>query len=252
MPSTKKKKTRKQKGRRGVGRPPQAPPPSSAGKAPANDNDARVAAALLACFRVGDGDGDDDPREYDDADVIRYQARMTSLPPEVVVEDVRRGSGVPTWAITKRTSNSANDLRLRRRLADAGILPAALGLLGRCADASFAEVLADVRGGTTDGSRDQVASPSLWIDVLVECLYGEDMRSEDLREPRTLVAENIGPLVRCMIDDSRRELFGDNLFWHMSAGSFVSLLWNLVTTRSTVSILLQYDGLADMVIQCSE
>ncbi|KAL7532310.1 hypothetical protein ACHAWF_004089 [Thalassiosira exigua] len=170
--------------------------------------------------------------------VLRYRdAMVSSLPPEVVVDAIRRGENIPT---------QAEHNICRRRLVEAGMVDAVLGLLFRCEDEALTDVLRDAAGPDAEQRCEGVvALPSVWVNLLVNTLCDDDLLNAT--KINVLIAEGIGPLVRCMVDDMRRELFKDNRYWHEVLSMFSALLQNLA--GDTLPTLLVYEGLADWVIQ---
>lgn len=81
-----------------------------------------------------------------------------------------------------------------------------IGFLKRCENESFDNVIAEVGG--------DLSSPNRWIDILVKA---------SSREPtcRMQIAENIGPLVKCMCGDTKRLFFNSSMHWGESIHSFV-------------------------------
>jgi len=52
-------------------------------------------------------------------------------------------------------------------------------------------------------------SPSTWIDILVSVsTYSESCHAQ--------IIDSIGPLVKCMCNDTKRTFFGSNRHWHES------------------------------------
>jgi len=64
------------------------------------------------------------------------------------------------------------------------------------------------------------------------------------------IVQGIAPLVRCMCDDIERKLFRSKKNWHTSFLSFVALIFNLTKTKEARQILIQYDRLLALMVQC--
>ena len=78
------------------------------------------------------------------------------------------------------------------------ILPSVLDFLKRCEHETFDQV--------TDSIGGDLKSPLSWIKVLLKVYELEPSRSLQ-------IAENIGPLVSCMCNDTDRLFFKSNLLW---------------------------------------
>ena len=89
--------------------------------------------------------------------------------------------------------------------ADSGVLPSIFGFLKRCEE-SFAVVIGSVRG--------DLNTPVYWIKLLSNAIEHEP-------SCRLTVAQNIGPLVKCMCEDSTRLFFKSNKHWKDSIVDFV-------------------------------
>ena len=103
-------------------------------------------------------------------------------------------------------------------LEDSGVLTVVLDLLlKRCEDESFSTLV--LRANTNE----KLKAPSLWIDILDQAVANE---------PRCMlqIAENIGPLVRCMCADTTRLFFKSNKHWRKGIMSFVRLIYNMIYT----------------------
>ena len=192
--------------------------------------------------------------------VLRYKTTMLTLPPESIVEDIRRGRNIPTQAVGQLSGTLHEDIACRSRLVDAGMIDVVLDLLQRCTDEKFSDVLADIgeeecakEGGNGGGENELLALPSVWVNVLLNTVCHNNLLNDaKMDDCRVLVAMNIGPLVQCMINDSKREFYQNNMMWHRCISYFPTLLQKITLTSETVPILLEYKGLADMVIQSSE
>ena len=124
-----------------------------------------------------------------------------------------------------------------------GVLSIAFGFLQRCEDETLGEVMVDVGG--------DMSTPTLWIDVL---------SNASRREPRCRleIAENIGPLVRCMCNDTERLFFKSNKNWREGIESFVLLIYDIISksvkstdknNKNVVNTLLNHEGLMTSVVQ---
>ena len=129
-------------------------------------------------------------------------------------------------------------------LEGSGALSVVLEFLKRCEDETFEGIMNSVGG--------DLKSPSTWMNIL---------STGSLHEPscKLQIAENIGPLVRCMINDTDRLLFKSNKHWRQGIVPFVNLVANITLQRGIdlqamenvqiVDALLQREGLLKSIIQ---
>ena len=92
-----------------------------------------------------------------------------------------------------------------------------------------------------------VQSPSIWIRVLQQAVSREE-------SCRVQVAKNIGPLVSCMCNDTKRLFFKSNKHWKEGIMSFVRLISNLIylsgiKKANVIDPLLEYEGLLASIVQ---
>jgi len=122
-----------------------------------------------------------------------------------------------------------------------GILSVVLEFLNRCEDETYEEVMNSVGG--------DLKSPLLWIRVLVAASHVEP-------SSKLQIAKNIGPLVRCMVNDTERRFFKSNKHWKEAILKFFNLVANVIELREKqlesmqiVEALLQHEGLLRFIIQ---
>ena len=178
-----------------------------------------------------------------DADIDYYQHKSISL-----LEAFPASSG---WIL------SPNGVDLPPKLEAVGlqsltpksvyeaVLPNVLNFLGRCEDETFRQVVASVEKGN-------LVCPSLWIKVL----WRAATESESFR---LQIAQNIGPLVRCMCADTERLFFKSNIQWRKAIWPFAELIFCLVCGGTsmeensdglnTIAPLLQHEGLLTTIVQ---
>ena len=123
------------------------------------------------------------------------------------------------------------------------VVPDVLNFLKRCEDETFDQVMASVGG--------DLVTPSTWIKLLFQA---------DINEPScTLqIVENIGPLVRCMVNDTERLFFKSNAHWRQGIAMFTGLIHNIIMSDAgsyernnhIVQVLLeQHEGILRSIIQ---
>ena len=177
---------------------------------------------------------------------------LRTVPPHLVVRAVAEGQNLVTEGIILLYgSTDEGEMAILKRLVDAGLVATVLQLLERCEDETFTDVLSRHCGGG------DLEAPSRWLLLLLQAAAADNRSSND--EPvqdhsnsRMEIARRIGPLVRCMTNDSQRLFFGENKYWWRDRPIvyFVALVEGLVRSLETVPILLQYEGLTEFLIQC--
>lgn len=176
---------------------------------------------------------------YPRRDFSPYLSRITSLPIESVLEDIREFKSDATFAVTQL--NQPNQKAYLQKLAEGGIYPIILSYLKRCADETFEDVLGEDRVGQDE----YIETPLVWVVFLtnsVTHLEDSDIRIE--------IVENIDTLFTCMRDDMTRELFKSTKYWYETYTTFLPLLLNLkMNNRKVLDMLLEKDGFLDMLIQ---
>ena len=125
-----------------------------------------------------------------------------------------------------------------------GVLPVVLTFLQRCEDDTFAKVLLDAGGGN-------LRSSATWINILLRVVPEESSRLQ--------VAQNIGPLIRCMCNDTKRMFFKSNKQWRDGILPFVKLISKMMNKWSStcytqnefkiIKVLLQHDEFLPSIIQ---
>ena len=120
------------------------------------------------------------------------------------------------------------------------ILPTVLNFLNRCEYQTFDQVLFNVGG--------DLRRPATWIEVLlIGAVHVESCNKQ--------IAENIGPLVRCMCNDMERTFFKSSEHWKEGILPFVQLISVIVTYSvvdkidTIIDELFEYDGLLSSVVQ---
>ena len=96
----------------------------------------------------------------------------------------------------------------------------------------------------------RVTRPDVWVCMLVNLVSSFSLGSKQLDEIRMQIASDIGPLVSCMSDDMKRELFQSKEYWFGALHPFVQLVYSLAVTKTTIPILMSYDGLREFMVGC--
>ena len=146
---------------------------------------------------------------------------------------VKDGNG----PITEVLANHATNLSLEK----SGILSVILGFLKLCEYERFNAVV------NTNNTLN-IQTPLNWIRVLIGAVKHEPSSS-------MLIAKNIGPLVRCICNDTERLFFKSNKHWREGICEFVELVSDMISksigssdTR-VVNTLLQHEGLLTSIVQ---
>lgn len=153
------------------------------------------------------------------------------------VRDVQRQAGVPVATPSADGTYKFDNISYE----SSGILTTVLNFLKRCEDETFHQVM-------NSASKGDLVSPLAWIEIL--------MRAEELEPSCSLqIAENIGPLVRCMINDTKRIFFKSSRHWKEGIEIFLGLIGNMIsnsingTDKEVVNTLLKYEGLLSSIVQ---
>ena len=105
-----------------------------------------------------------------------------------IVKSIRNGHREVTWYVANKSVSGLS-------FDDSGILSAVLDFLKRCEHETFDEVTC-----TFPYQILILATPSSWINVVLMAYLRE-------KTCRVQIAQNIGPLVRCMCADTKRFFF---------------------------------------------
>ena len=154
-----------------------------------------------------------------------------------IVAKIRRGNNYATKRLTSGVS-----IEEGFSYEHSGVLSAVLDFFNRCEDDTFDGVMASVGG--------DLKPPSLWMYTLVRASHVEP-------SCKLLIVQNIGPLARCMCDDTERLLFKSNKHWRQVIVMFVNLVINVMENKADktledekiVDTMLQYDGMMRSIVQ---
>jgi len=158
-----------------------------------------------------------------------------------IVAKVRKGDNNTTILLKGGSLEESNGISYEQ----SGILSTILKFLKRCEDDTFAKVMLDVGGG-------DLVSPQTWVRVLVKA---------EAQEPscRLHIAQNIGALVRCMCNDTKRQFFRSNKHWSDTIQAFLCLIHNMILSgvsnsdktegEKIIDPLLNYEGLLASIVQ---
>ena len=157
-----------------------------------------------------------------------------------IVAKVRKGDNKTTTLLGDGSLEESNGISYEQ----SGILSTLLSFFKRCEDDTFVKVMLDVGG--------DIMTPRLWVRILMKA---------EAQEPscRLHIAQNIGPLVRCMCNDTKRQFFRSNKHWSDTIQAFVCLIHNTILSgfnssdetegKKIIDTLLQYEGLLTSIIQ---
>lgn len=163
---------------------------------------------------------------------------------ELLAADVENGSHVATQTL------SVDDPPFNFSYEQSGILKSVLNFLKRCEDETLDDVTSNL--GLHESGGEKVTNPSLWIEILIKAAKVEP-------SCRLQIAENIGPLVKCMCNDTTRLFFKNNKHWKEGIYSFVALVSDILSEamdpdhkgskKKTVKVVLEYEGLLRSIVQ---
>lgn len=171
-----------------------------------------------------------------------------------ISRDIEKGNDAATRSIfDSSVSGIILQPRTQHKL-NMKVMPYVLNFLKRSEDETFTRVLS--RAGGDMGKK--LKTPSTWIMALESFVKTFDDNDKSIL---LQIAESIGPLIRCMCNDTERVFFKSNKHWREGILPFALLISRMVNTstigstdeKSTdnklVDTLLSYDGLLSSIIQ---
>jgi len=163
------------------------------------------------------------------------------------VQEVGRAFDLQTKGLTMDIGDYANSELMHKQVhgqVHKRALPVVLNFLKRCEDETFEQVLASVGG--------DLVCPSRWIEVLIKTIKYEPGCSLQ-------IAESIGPLVRCMCNDTERIFFKSNKHWREGIAILIGVIYHMTKSnlvpdanegnKEIIDVLLQHDGLLTSIVQ---
>ena len=138
-------------------------------------------------------------------------------------------------------------------LVDKGLLDVLLGFLRQCESVEAGDVQTGIDKKKIKDSANNLfgAKPLWWMALAASTTidYNRNLLSErKTKMCRIEVAKAIGPIVSCICGSSE-VFFKSKEHWSDSLCSFVSLISFIVGTQDSISILLQYNGLIEFLVQ---
>ena len=149
--------------------------------------------------------------------------------------------------------------RMSQPISFCGTLPAVISLLDQCEHDSFEAVLAELsvenaspehKAFSDYGFRRDLETPVEWIHFLTSFASSPDPNFQ------LHIAEKIGPLVRCMCNDTARQFYKSSEYWWGSMFSFAHLIKQVLTNsgggskNKIIDTLLKHDaGLLRTIVQ---
>ena len=124
-----------------------------------------------------------------------------------------------------------------------GVLSIVLDYLKRCEDETFDSIMTSVGG--------DLKTPSTWIHILSRASYVEP-------SCKLQIAENIGPLISCFCNDTKRTFFKSNKCWREGIVLFVNLITNVMENgadansledEKIIETMLLHDHLIRTIVQ---
>jgi len=108
------------------------------------------------------------------------------------------------------------------RVQNETVVTSVLGFLQRCESETFDSVIADIGG--------DLETPLTWIDSMLCAIRSNSSFV-------SIIAKNIGHLMRCMCDDMNKLFFQSNQHWKESFKPFVQLIWFIIYETFETDIL---------------
>ena len=161
--------------------------------------------------------------------MARYYKSLPSLPPNTVIESIKRGEDIPLEVVfdfvtdcEEKQKNEPDKVQedqvvIYKKLVDAGLVSAAIGVT--------------VTGCDEKHSSGDIFSPRMCMMLLANMSNNENKH-------RLQIARGIQPLIKCMINVEKREYFGSNKHWHESIKVFIMLISNLALSNEVLDILV--------------
>ena len=143
---------------------------------------------------------------------------------------------VPSVAHIRKGRNFTTELAISTdiSLEDSGILSVVLNFLKRCEEETFDGIIDSVGGN--------LKTPTTWIKIIISAVINED-------SCRIQIANSIGPLVRCMCNDTTRLFFKSNKHWTEAISIFAGLIAVMIDVTNDLDTLFQHDGLLSTIVQ---
>jgi len=161
-----------------------------------------------------------------------------------IVAQVRKGDNNTTMYIGSGNRTLSLEESNGISYEQSGILSKVLKFLKRCENETFRQVMLDVGGN--------LKMPRSWVYILIKAEVQEE-------SCRLQIAQSIGPLVRCMCNDTRRLFFKSNTHWVDTTQAFVALINNMILHsvnnsdkikgKEIIDTLLQHEGLLTSIVQ---
>ena len=167
------------------------------------------------------------------------------LTPSQVVAAIARGGRDETYsAAYMQTNNHEAEMSYRQQLYYEGLVQVLLGFLGQCDGP-----LSSIKFKTNGNNNEPVTStPFHWVNIL-NCMTIEMPDKDSLAKCRVHVSKNLSPLIKCMCDTDKRELFQSNSDWHGALDAFVRIVGNVIQTEESLQYLICHEGLIGLLIQ---
>lgn len=200
-----------------------------------------------------------------------FDDTLKNIPPNEAVERVRQGMGLTTHIVQYITSRkSTNDhQKYVMDMMGEGLVTVLLNLVNQCGEKSMKDVVETkgiipfsprrpIKGkdGIVEG---YVYNPQIWLEILVGLVGRAELPigNKKLFYLKRKIARKIGPLLKTLQDDTKREFFQENEYWHDAYIPSLDLLTRLVGLRGhadyipeIIPIIIELDGIIEMLIQC--
>ena len=200
-----------------------------------------------------------------------FDDTLKHIPPKKAVERVRQGMGLTTHTVQYISGKDRPDFQQKYiiDMIGEGLVTVLFDLVNQCGENKIRDVAKTKEkfpfsprrpiksySGIVEG---YLYNPGILLDILVNLVGRSELPidSKQMFRIKRKVARSLGPLIECLKDDTKREYFQINEYWHDAHISLMSLLTHLVGIRGfedyspkIIPIVIEYDGLIEMLVKC--
>jgi len=128
----------------------------------------------------------------------------------IPVATITKKKIVPSVAHIRKGRNFTTELAISTHISleDSGILSVVLNFLKRCEEETFDGIMDNIGGN--------LKSPTTWIQIIGSAVINDCDQEK--------IVQNIGPLIRCMCNDTTRLFFKSNKHWTDAIFVFAELI----------------------------
>jgi len=217
-----------------------------------------------------DDDAPQDSSGRNKSMVDNYIINIDTVPIQTILDDIKNGKSVATSAVAN-ICNYPSENGILQNLVKEGLVTIVLELLSQCDSKSIAEVLLGDEGiNSNELDEEYVSGPEDWVRCYVpEYLYDmfffvpplipliaymilvqveiliNIVRNEATNPSLCIeVAENIQPLMKCVCDEEKKQLFKSDLHWENTVGLVLGRLSTALVSKNIecTHVLLKNEG----------